>query len=72
MLSAALPLLRGHPPQPAAAADTRPGCNAGETLLHVVELALTDRNVPANDTVGGGLVFANPVSPRVLHLLQHC
>jgi hypothetical protein len=39
-------------------------CNGPARTLqfHVVELAKTDRNVPANDTVGGGLVFANPVS----------
>ena len=37
-------------------------CASSQMLqLHVVELAKTDRNVPANDTVGGGLVFANPV-----------
>ena len=39
-------------------------CGADSTELRVVELAKTDQNVPANDTVGGGLVFANPVSIR--------
>ena len=43
-------------------------CAGGQMLqLHVVELAKTDRNVPANDTVGGGLVFANPVRTQCRH-----
>lgn len=50
--------VRGSPPF-RVPCNGRAGVRAG---LHVVELAKTDRNVPANDTVGGGLVFANPVS----------
>ena len=56
---------RGSPPF-RVPCNGRAGVRAG---LHVVELAKTDRNVPANDTVGGGLVFANPVSLPCVTLL---